>query len=59
MEDSRGGMNKEEQTGREGEREKGREKKGIRIKDVDTDPIISTGDVFMVWGWEELTVEKG
>ena len=43
--------------------EGGREKRGIRIKDVDTDPIISTGDVFMVWGVGgidsgERTVEK-
>ncbi len=30
--------------------EGGREKRGIRIKDVDTDPIISTGDIFMCEG---------
>ncbi|WP_157197439.1 hypothetical protein [Methanomicrobium mobile] len=38
----------------EGGKGKGREKRGIRIKDVDTDPIISTGDVFMCGGVKEI-----
>ena len=37
--------------------EGGREKRGIRIKDVDTDPIISTGDVFMCEGVREIDSE--